>query len=77
MPVGPGKYDELCTHVRQQTGALGAIVIVIQGEKGSGFSCQAIPGVMLGIPALLRMMAAEIESSGPPSGMPPSDVSQN
>lgn len=40
MAVGPGRYDELCTYVREQSQALAAVVIVVDGNKGSGFSVQ-------------------------------------
>ncbi len=42
MTVGPGKYDDLCTYVREQANAEAVILIVLGGNKGSGFSCQAI-----------------------------------
>jgi hypothetical protein len=46
MALGPGKYDDLCTYVREQVGITnetggGVAVIVIGGNKGSGFSVQA------------------------------------
>lgn len=41
MPHGPGKYDELCSYVREQTGAEAAIVIVFGGRLGDGFSMQS------------------------------------
>lgn len=41
MPIGPGMYDTLCTVVREQAEARAAIVIVLNGNKGSGFSIQA------------------------------------
>lgn len=35
---GPGKYDQLCTMVREEAGAEGgAIVIIFDGNQGSGF----------------------------------------
>jgi len=37
---GPGKYDEQCTYVREQTQAEGAIVLVLNGRRGTGFSVQ-------------------------------------
>ena len=40
MAQGAGKYDDLCTHVREQSQAGAAIVIVVDGNRGSGFSCQ-------------------------------------
>lgn len=38
--IGPGKYDDACTLVREMTGAACAMVVVIGGSKGSGFSVQ-------------------------------------
>lgn len=60
MPIGPGKYDDICTYVREEAKAKGAIVLVFDGEKGSGFSCQADIITMSRIPTLLRMMADEL-----------------
>jgi len=60
MPDGPGKYDDLCTLVRERAGADGAIVIVFGGTLGSGVSVQmpgwlmpSVPGVRArGVPQL-------------------------
>lgn len=38
--IGPGKYDDACTIVREMTGAACAMVVIIHGNKGSGFSVQ-------------------------------------
>lgn len=43
MAHGPGKYDEICTEVRERLNALGIVLIVIQGDKGDGFEVQVIP----------------------------------
>jgi hypothetical protein len=43
MALGPGKYDDLCSYVRAQAGIAdsgGVAVIVINGNRGSGFSVQ-------------------------------------
>lgn len=61
MAHGPGKYDDLCTHVRETVGAVGAMVIVIGGERGSGFSVQGPPELTAGLPVVLRGMADDIE----------------
>ena len=42
--------------------AEGAIVLIVNGDKGSGFSCQAPLPVIMGLPAMLRSMAAQIEA---------------
>ena len=61
MALGPGKYDDLATLVRDGTNAEGVIVIVIGGSKGGGFSVQATGEVTAMLPALLRKLADDIE----------------
>jgi len=59
--IGQGKYDLECEHVRKVTGAQGVLVLVLGGDKGSGFSAQ-VPAIALGmIPGFLREMAGLIE----------------
>lgn len=65
MALGPGKYDDLCTLVRQKAKAKGALVIILDGEKGSGFSCQADLVVTLRLPEMLENIAKQIRESGP------------
>lgn len=59
--IGPGKYDDLTTEVRERTKAEGVILIVLKGDRGSGFSCQANVLVTMNLPEMLRSMADEIE----------------
>ena len=59
--IGEGKYDALCTQVRNKTRARGAMIIVVDGNKGSGFSCQLTVEVMKTLPGILRQMADQIE----------------
>ena len=69
MALGPGKYDDVCTMVRQQVGiggdvlAGGVIVIVFGGNKGSGFSCQADPATTLALPDILERVARQIRAT--------------
>lgn len=65
MALGPGKYDEICTIVRRGTEAAGAAVIILKGEKGSGFSFQGPidKETLVHFAGLLRLMADEIEES--------------
>ena len=63
MPIGPGKYDHVVSQVRQDTHAEGVILIVVNGDLGSGFSCQLPLDLTLRIPTVLRQMAADIEAS--------------
>ena len=65
MALGPGIYDDLCTLVRDQAGATAAIVIVIGGPAGTGFSCQADARTLLALPDILEKIAAQIRESGP------------
>jgi len=60
MTVGAGKYDRLCTIVREEAGAAGALVLVIDGEKGSGFSVQADIATQMRLPELLESIARQI-----------------
>ena len=59
--IGPGKYDDLATYVREKAKAVGAIVIVFQGKHGHGFSCQLPPSAVADVPSVLRQVANEIE----------------
>jgi hypothetical protein len=58
---GPGKYDDLATTVREQAKANGVIVIVIGGDKGTGFSVQGGVETLLALPTILRSTADQIE----------------
>jgi hypothetical protein len=64
MPIGPGKYDDVATFVRKTTKAKAIGVIVLGGDKGSGFSIQSEDAALVAaIPTLLRKVADEIERS--------------
>ena len=60
MTLGAGKYDAECTQVRESAGAAGAIVIVIGGKHGHGFSAQADYPTMAKLPELLETLARQI-----------------
>jgi hypothetical protein len=59
--LGPGRYDDLCTVVREMTDADGAIVLVFGGKRGSGFSCQLPAVLVVDLPKILRHLAQAIE----------------
>ena len=74
MAIGPGKYDELCTKVREQAGADGVVLIVANGKQGSGFSVQAPIDMHAALPGVLESLAESIrndwtrgENAGPMS----------
>ena len=60
MTMGPGKYDDLCTHVREQAQADGVVLIIANGKQGSGFSVQAPIDVHAALPGLLESLAESI-----------------
>lgn len=62
MAAGPGKYDPEATAARESAMAGAVVLIVLDGDRGSGFSVQVIsPGVLERLPGLLRHMADDIE----------------
>ena len=61
--IGPGKYDDICTAARVLSGAEVALVVIINGDKGSGFSLQGDPRALITsgtVADLLEQVAAEI-----------------
>lgn len=55
---GPGKYDDVCTQARIAARAVAAIVIIVEGEHGNGFSVQTLePDLIPVLPAMLRVIA--------------------
>lgn len=61
MPEGAGKYDDLCVGVLQKANADCAIVIVVNGNYGSGFSVNTIDeSFIFKLPELLEHMASMI-----------------
>jgi hypothetical protein len=67
MPIGPGKYDQYCTDVREKTKADAVLLIVIGGDLGGGFSCQADLATTMKLPDILETVAAQIRRDGPQS----------
>lgn len=64
MPIGPGKYDSVATMARVQAHAQGVLLIVFDGEHGSGFSAQ-LPknrSRLIDVLRVLRGVVAQMES---------------
>lgn len=65
----PGKYDDVCTWVREAVGLGGneiqgyggVVVVVLGGDRGTGFSMQADPRTTAILPTILRSLANSIE----------------
>ncbi|HEY4383372.1 MAG TPA: hypothetical protein VGN34_02700 [Ktedonobacteraceae bacterium] len=67
MALGAGKYDDLCSIVLEQSGAEAAIVIILGGNKGSGFSLQAPLEIVAHLPDILEFMAMQLREDAKPS----------
>jgi enoyl-CoA hydratase/carnithine racemase len=68
MPLGPGKYDDLCSELYKRAGVGqdgGVAVIVLNGKRGNGFSVQADLPMLLKLADILEYMAKELRASGP------------
>jgi hypothetical protein len=63
--MGPGKYDDLCTLVRERAGITedsggGVVLIIFNGNKGNGFACQTDPEILLLLPDILQNVARQM-----------------
>jgi hypothetical protein len=61
MPIGPGKYDLLCTYVREKTDAQAAAVVVLKAGGGAGFSVQCPREFSPMLVNIFRHVADQIE----------------
>ncbi len=60
MALGPGKYDDICTLVREKTDAEAVVVVIINGNRGAGFSVQGHQPAVVYLPDLLDMVSKSI-----------------
>ncbi len=60
MAIGPGKYDDLCTELREKSGSIGVAIIVWDGKKGPGFSVEGPVEFHIMLPGTLEFMAKTI-----------------
>jgi len=66
--IGPGRYNEECTELRERLQASGIILAVVGGSKGNGFSLQFVAGPeTAAMPAILRRIAEQIEKDLSPN----------
>lgn len=71
--IGPGKYDDACTAARVVANAEVAIVMILNGDKGSGFSIQGELGTRLTleqVAGFLETIAAEMRRDAKQLGDP-------
>ena len=60
--IGPGKYDDVCTEIRERFHAKGVILIIDGGDRGHGFSAQLDIAKTFLIPKALRKIADDMET---------------
>jgi hypothetical protein len=63
MSNDAGKYADLCAEVLRQAEAKGAIVIVLGGKLGSGFSIEADFETLCQLPDMLETIAKQMRQS--------------
>lgn len=66
MTIGQGKYDSECTLVREATHAEAAVVVVINGDRGAGFSVQGHADATPLLPDLLEVVVKQMRADLPP-----------
>ena len=71
MARGPGKYSDIAMFVRRMTLARGAIVLIFEGDHGTGYSSQLPPTLVGKIPQYLRDLADEIQADNQAPHYPP------
>lgn len=63
MTAGAGKYDDICTQARVAAHAEVAIVVIINGERGSGFSVQTHdPALLERLPDMLDFISVQLRA---------------
>jgi hypothetical protein len=68
MPLGGGRYDDELTaavqaaQLKNPTVVGGVLILCTSTGKGSGFSCQLPMVDLLGLPAVLRLVADQIDA---------------
>jgi hypothetical protein len=63
MATGPGgKYDAELTVAKKLAGATGAVLVVFDGKRGTGFACQVTLEQLAGLPEVLEEIARQIRT---------------
>ena len=63
MAAGPSKYNDACTAVRESTQAEAVVLLVLNGDRGTGFAVQThSEHISAALPDLLEHMAREIRA---------------
>ena len=62
MPLGGGKYNDALEDVRERYKILEAILIVVEGARGPGFTAALSAEALANVPKILRDTADQIEA---------------
>ncbi len=61
--IGPGKYDDIAMFAMSATQAEAVVVLILNGNHGSGMSVAMIdPSYLHTLPAALRQVANDVEA---------------
>ena len=63
MELGTGNYQDVVAHTRESQKANAAIVIVMNGQRGTGWAVQGEPDGIEHLPNFLEGIAADIRTS--------------
>jgi hypothetical protein len=64
MALGPGKYDPECGELLERLKARGVILVVLNGDRGTGMACKLPFGETIRTAQILEAVAAEIRKRG-------------
>lgn len=64
MPIGPGKYDEVLAEALEKVGAKQGILMILDGDKGSGLSVKVAVALINTVPSILESIAVDIRRNG-------------
>lgn len=61
MAIGPGKYDDEVTELRERLKARGIVLLVRGGMRGDGFEVHLAREDLIKLPSILRDVADQVE----------------
>lgn len=62
MPSDGGRYEPECVELQERLIASGVVLIVIQGERGSGISVRCDDQFQYGLPDMLESIARDLRA---------------
>lgn len=59
MAIGPGKYDDVASEIRERLKADGVLLIVMNGDQGDGVAAQVTALRLFGLADMLEALAGK------------------